>query len=121
MKKIVLMTALVALVSCSSLTQGTNQKVAVITDPEGATCRAFQNDKQVSYLNSTPHFFVVDRLKYDLVIVCSKDGYKDARVVNKSGYSSMSYAGGLLGAAVDSATGADNSYDKMSFLKLEPQ
>ena len=113
--------ALIPLCACATILDGTTQKVSVNTIPPAASCEFFKNDQKVASLGSTPGFVTVDKTKDDLTIKCFKQGFREIDYINHSGMAPAGAGniilGGVIGAGVDSATGADNHYT--SVINLE--
>lgn len=114
-----------ALGGCASIVEGTSQEIAVNTDPTGAKCLLERQGITIAQVNSTPGSVRIDKTKHDITVICSKDGYEDARYHNKSDVAAMTAGniilGGGVGWIIDSASGADNKYDASVFLTLAPQ
>src|SRR5512138_504803 len=105
---------------CSSIVQGTDQEIAVNTNPPGASCRLEREGAKIAELAATPGSVTVSKTKHNITIVCDKDGYQTATYINDSGWESGSGAAGIaldviltlgISSAIDSATGADNKYE----------
>lgn len=108
-----------SLYSCSSITSGSTQDIAINTYPTGATCTLQREGIDIGKVDKTPASINVDRTKHDITIICSKDGYHTATFLNESGWQSDSGGAGIaldvlltfgMSSAIDSATGADNEY-----------
>lgn len=102
------------LVGCSSIIEGTSQEIAVNTTPAGADCALQREGMTIARVNPTPGAATIRKDKHDITIVCSKKGYEQSTYINKSDVAGATVgnvlAGGLIGWAVDSASGADNKY-----------
>jgi hypothetical protein len=125
MKPSVVLAALaVLLAGCSSVVEGTHQEIAVSTDPPGANCALMRQGFEIGRVNPTPGTVKIDKTKYDMTVVCDKDGYQQGTVLNKSGAAAATFGniilGGGIGWAIDSASGADNKYDSPVTVKLVP-
>jgi len=127
MKPLVLLSVLstaVLLSACSSITEGTSQSIAISTDPSGANCALVRQGLVIGRVNPTPGAVTVDKTKHDITIECSKAGFQTAQYHNKSDVAGMTagniIAGGVVGWAIDSATGADNKYTGSVHLQLVP-
>ena len=117
----------VCLSGCASILSGTSQQVMVNTNPGGARCGIYKEGERVATIDSTPGSATVQRTKHDIWLACVKPGYQAATYRNHSGIANASFgnliAGGLIGVAVDSATGADNRYEtpvNVSMVPLQP-
>lgn len=113
MRKLLLVCA-VALTGCSSIIDGTSQEIVINTNPEGADCALIREGKTIGRVNPTPGGVTIKKTKYDMDIVCNKEGYQEATYFNKSDVAGATFGnivlGGGIGWAIDSASGADNKY-----------
>lgn len=111
--------------ACSTVVEGTTQKVTVSSTPQGAQCLIKQADDVVGRI-TTPGTAEVPKNKNDLVILCSKEGYESVSVKNRSEMALTSlgnlafYELSFVGDAVDSMSGASNKYDSKVFVRLTP-
>ncbi len=105
----------VALSACSSIVEGTSQQITVVTNPPGAACKFLRNAEILGAVNPTLGGLLVKKTKHHIEVVCEKDGYDEARYLNKSGIQEATFGnlilGGGIGWAIDSASGADNKYE----------
>jgi hypothetical protein len=112
-----LLASAASLAACSTIIDGTTQKVTINTNPAGASCTVTREGTKIAVVNLTPSTITVDKDKHDITIVCDKAGYLQTSYLNHSGIAAATVgnaiAGGLVGWAVDSATGADNKYDSV--------
>ena len=116
---IALFSMLVLSTGCSTLTgDGTSQNLSVMTytpdnkDLDGAKCE-LKNDEG-SWTGVTPTSVMVHRSNKDLMVNCSKEGYKDARanVVSKTKsnmWGNLIFGGGV-GAIIDHHNGSAYQY-----------
>ena len=115
---------LLLLGACSSIIEGTSQEIMVNTNPAGANCSLNRQGLSIARINPTPGAATIKKLKYDITIVCDKDGYQEATYLNHSGVAGATFGnivlGGGIGWAVDSAAGADNKYDSPVNITLVP-
>lgn len=106
---------LFVLPACSSIVEGRSQQITVNTSPSGANCTLKRQDQVIGSIPSTPGTATIEKTKDDLTIACGKPGYETTTYLNHSGAAGATWgnivAGGGIGWAVDSATGADNKYD----------
>ena len=113
---------------CASVTGGTSQTIYVNTTPADASCDFLREGQTIGSIPSTPGQVVVRRLKLDITINCSKEGYQDASFYNNSGLSSAVGANiavdvlltAGLSSIIDSANGADNEYQDTVNITLTP-
>jgi hypothetical protein len=110
--------------ACSSVIEGTSQEIAINTNPSGADCALKRQDLVIARVNPTPGAATIKKTKYDITIVCNKEGYQEGTYLNHSGAAGATFGniilGGGIGWAVDSASGADNKYDSPVNLTLVP-
>lgn len=110
--------------ACSSIVDGTTQKITVNTNPPGADCGLKRQDSVFVHVNPTPGTVTVDKTKYDITIICNKEGYQETTFLNHSGVAGATLGnivlGGGIGWAIDSADGADNKYESPVNMTLNP-
>lgn len=117
--------ALSLLVSgCASIVTGHNQSLSVETRHKGqqvvgASCK-LNNDKGIWFV-TTPGSVVVRRSYDDLHVRCEKEPHEPGLATVKSYTKSMAFGnilfGGIVGGAVDVASGA--AYDYPSLITVE--
>src|SRR5205823_4893037 len=109
---------------CSSLIEGTTRQITINTNPPAADCTLKRQEEIIGRVDPTSGSVVVKKTKRDIVITCNKPGYQEATYLNHSGAAGASFgnivAGGGLGWAIDSASGADNKYDSPVNMTLVP-
>ena len=108
---------------CASVTTGTSQTLTIDTIPSGADCTLTREGLVIGRVNPTPVSIAVQRTRNNISVTCTKSGYQEATYLNKSGLEGATFGnvilGGLVGVAVDAASGANNKYDpKMSITLL---
>ncbi len=112
------------LTGCSSIIEGTSQQITVNTNPPGAECSLERQGTSIGRINPTPGAITIKKTKYDITVICNKPGYQTASYFNKSGAAGATFgnivAGGGIGWAIDSASGADNKYDSPVNVTLVP-
>lgn len=106
--------SLCGLTGCASIATGNEQPVAVSTDPvKGAIC-TLENNKGSWDISSTPGVVTIKRSYENLNIDCRKKGYARAHKSVSSATKPIVFGnvlfGGILGGAVDVATGAAYDY-----------
>jgi hypothetical protein len=110
--------------ACSSIVSGTTQEIAINTNPPGADCTLEREGQIIGKVDDTPGGTLVQKTKHDITITCTKDGYQETTYINNSGLDTAilgnAILGGVIGAAVDSATGADNKYESPVNITLLP-
>jgi hypothetical protein len=102
-------------VGCSTIIEGTSQEIYVNTNPAGASCKLMREGRQIATITPTPGAAFVQKTKYDIMVVCDREGFEQATYLNHSGAAGATFGniilGGGIGWAVDSASGSDNKYD----------
>ena len=116
---------LLALGACATIVEGGDQTVTVVTDPAGATCTLTREGAAVGAVNPTPGSVVVKKSKEDVSIVCEKEGHLDSTAKLTSDFQTMTLGnvliGGVIGVAVDSASGAMHEYPDSITVVLTPE
>jgi hypothetical protein len=109
---------------CASVISGTSQTLTLDTVPSGADCSLSRKGLVIGRVNPTPGAVYVQRTHDDITVTCTKDGYKTGSFLNKSGLEAATLGniilGGLIGVAVDAASGANNKYDEKVRIVLAP-
>ncbi len=108
---------------CASILSGTTETISFDSNPQGATCQLVRQGTVVASV-VTPGSLQLDRSKYNVDVTCRKDGYQDATGQLESGTEGNVVGnillGGVVGWAVDSASGADNKYPTQLTVTLNP-
>jgi hypothetical protein len=104
----------VAVSGCATIVDGTHQSVSLNSTPEqGAQCTL--TNSQGTWYITTPGSTEVHKTKTDLTIDCTKPGYQPGHMVATSHFGGATFgnilAGGVIGAGVDAASGANYYYD----------
>jgi uncharacterized protein YceK len=104
----------IALSGCATIIDGSHQSVSVSTTPaQGAAC-TLKNSEGTWFLTS-PGSVDVHKTKNDLTVTCTKDGFQPGSQVAVSKFGGATFgnilAGGIIGAGVDAASGANYYYD----------
>jgi hypothetical protein len=124
MRHFALMSLILGLAGCSSIIEGTSQEILVNTNPAPATCGLYRQGIKIGEIVSTPGSVLIKKTKYDITVLCVKDGYEQATYLNHSGAAGATFGniilGGGIGWAIDSASGADNKYDTPVNMTLVP-
>jgi hypothetical protein len=125
MKAITNVALLLSLSACSSIIEGTSQELMINTNPAGADCALMRQGNSIARVDPTPGAATIKKTKYDITIVCNKDGYQEATFLNHSGAAGATVGnivlGGGIGWAIDSASGADNKYDSPVNITMVPE
>ena len=108
---------------CATIVNGTTQSVSVTTVP-GAGARCELTNSEGKWFVTTPGSVVVHKTKTDLRISCTLDGYQTADVVVPARFKATTagniIAGGLIGIAVDAASGANYEYPASTTVTMTP-
>lgn len=133
-KTLAALSAATMLSACASILSGTEQKLTVHSNPEGANCalaRPVENDGaaiQFARVNPAPDDVTITKTKHDITVSCSKPGYVDGVALVESDTDATVFGnlilGGLVGWGIDSARGADNKYNSdvhVSLISKNPQ
>lgn len=118
--------AIVALGSgCATITKGTTQTVTVSTDPTGAVCTLTRDSKPLAIINPTPGSMPIEKGMGAIAIICKRQGYQDSAGTMTSEFQAMTFGnilfGGLIGVAVDAASGAMHEYPAMVTITMIPE
>jgi hypothetical protein len=121
----VLALAAMVLPGCATITKGSSQSVTVNTDPTGATCMLSRDGQQIAAVNPTPGTVMVGKASGAIAVACKKSGFQDAAGVLASTFQAMTFGniifGGIIGVAVDAASGAMNEYPPMVTISMVPE
>lgn len=108
---------------CATIVRGTDQSLTLITDPTGAQCTLRRRGEIVGIINPTPGSAQVEKSKHDIHYLCEKPGYESTAGVITSEFQGWTVGnvllGGIIGAGVDSASGAMNDYDPSATIVLK--
>jgi len=124
-KKTILLAPVLALLAsgCASVMSGTEQDIAVHTNPEGAECILTREDQELAKI-VTPDTVKVSKLKHDIYVNCLMDGFHESKAHINSGTQGSVFGnmilGGGIGWAIDSARGADNKYADVVIVTMVP-
>lgn len=127
MKSLILWACIVGLAmtagGCASIVKGTTQEISVNSDPDGADCVLTREGQPLGTVK-TPGQVKVSRDSRLIHVDCAKEGYANNREYMNARYETMSAGniilGGIVGVAIDQATGASNRYDTYVLVRLEP-
>jgi hypothetical protein len=111
------------LAACATVIKGTTQSVSVNTPPtQGATC-TLTSSEGTWYITS-PGSVEVGKTKNNLDINCTKDGFHNATASIEPQFQAATFgnvlAGGLVGVAVDAASGANYEYPSPIDVQMTP-
>ena len=110
---------------CSTIVEGTDQTVSVLTDPSEASCELTRDGQTVGHVNPTPGSVRLEKSGTDVIVYCKKDGHFDGTETLSSSVAGMTFGnirfGGVIGFAVDGVSGAMNKYDTSVKVILPPK
>jgi hypothetical protein len=122
MKRVAVLVFAAVLPACATVVEGTSDTVTVSTTPAGATCTIDRNGERVGAVPITPGSVRIDKSRHDLTVTCTKEGYQTASVTTSPTFTGTTFGnilvGGLVGVAVDIASGANNRYPSEVRLEL---
>ncbi|OAN50146.1 hypothetical protein A6A04_01680 [Paramagnetospirillum marisnigri] len=123
MRSLQLIIASIMLVGCSTLTQGTDQLITVMTPGVDAARCSLTSTSGKTWFVVAPGSVSVEKSKDDISIVCKKEGYRDGAAVATSNLEGMTWGnivfGGVIGVGVDAASGAMNKYPPTINIQME--
>ncbi|MBX2856333.1 MAG: hypothetical protein KTR21_15180 [Rhodobacteraceae bacterium] len=110
---------------CSTLVTGTSQKVNFVTEPAGGACEIYHNGVLLTRIDETPGHVRIPRSKYGPTVRCSQAGYEDKEFILPANFAAMTLGnaviGGVVGVAIDSASGATHNYPTQVTVKMQRQ
>jgi len=96
----------------------------VESEPAGATCRLERGGAALATINPTPGTAVVPRAADPIQMICSLAQHEETREIVTSSFSGATLGnillGGIVGLAVDAASGANNRYPDKVIVVLTP-
>ena len=108
---------------CASITTGTTQSINVASSPDEADCTLFREGRQLAVVR-TPAPVVVSRSARPIRIVCNKPGYNAGESALDAEMDDATMGnhilGGVIGLAVDHASGAAQRYPGAVMVGLTP-
>lgn len=121
---LILFALILVTAGCSSVTKGSNQEIFVETqDVDDANC-TLANDKGTWIVENTPGYATIARGGGGLKVECSKPNYHKAETLVSESVEEMTFGnilvGGLIGLAVDAASGAAYKYPATVSLVMRP-
>ena len=100
--------------ACATIVNGGSQTVTLSTTPPGAACTVDRMGARVGAVAQTPGSLRVEKSKNNLMVTCSKPGFQTATVTKPPSFGRETFgnivAGGVIGAVVDAASGANYRY-----------
>jgi hypothetical protein len=114
----------VLLPGCATITSGTTHTIAVLSEPPGAACQIRRNGELIAVVNPTPGTVSISKSTRDLAVDCTRSGNQPGVAVVKPEFQAMTLGnvlvGGLIGLAVDAASGAMGTYPANVTVVLAP-
>lgn len=111
--------------ACATVTTGSSQTVSVITEPPGASCTLQRDGATVAVVNPTPGTVQVSKSVRDVSIRCTRPGHADGVNAMPAQFQAMTAGnillGGLIGIAIDAASGAMGRYPETVTVSLPPE
>jgi hypothetical protein len=124
MRRLIALASLVLVPGCATIIEGGAQSVSISTTPAGAICNVDRAGTHLGTVATTPGSLRFDKSKNDITVSCAKEGYQTASVTESPKFVGTTFgnivAGGLIGVAVDAATGANYTYPGEVRLDLAP-
>jgi hypothetical protein len=109
---------------CATVLAGTTQDVYIQSEPPGADCRLDRNGSNVGLVSPTPGKVNLSRSKADVIVSCTRDGYERSDELLASSFNGATVGnillGGLVGVAVDAASGANSYYPERVTIVMLP-
>ena len=109
---------------CATITTGTTQSIAINTEPQGADCSFTRENVLVARINPTPGAASVSKSKGAIGVLCKRAEYQDVAGTIESKFQDATAGnillGGLIGVAIDSASGAMNKYPESVTFTMIP-
>lgn len=111
--------------ACATITSGTSSSIAVMTDPPGATCQLRRDGQVIAVVNPTPGTATVSKSVRPLAVDCTHPRGQPGASVVQPEFQAMTLGnvliGGLVGLAVDAASGAMGTYPSNVTVFLAPE
>jgi hypothetical protein len=108
---------------CASIASGTSQSINVNSEPGEADCTLTRGGRELGTVK-TPGPVKVKRESKTIQVVCKKEGYKDGETSMDARFETATLGnliiGGVVGLAVDAASGAYQRYDGFVMVHLTP-
>ena len=109
---------------CATITTNSRQSLTVTTEPPGAVCKVTRGAATLGVLNLTPGTLNIEKGSGAITIACGKEGYLPASAEAAAQFQGMTFGnillGGLVGVAVDAASGAMYFYSESVRVVLVP-
>lgn len=122
-----LITVASILAGCATIMSGTDQSVMVRTEKSvyGASCELTDSKGRKWYVPETPGTVTILKGDAPLSVVCRKEGYRAATLQIDETVAGATFGnillGGLIGVAVDAASGAAQKYPGEIVVWMQPE
>ena len=113
---------ILSIAGCATITQGTDQTLAVNSQPPGAACTLTREGAVIAEVANTPGSVSVSKSTHGIVVDCDKPGYFGSTVLKSELNAATAgnvVIGGLIGIAVDAASGAMHKYPQSVLVPLQ--
>lgn len=111
--------------ACATITTGTSQSIAVMTEPPGASCTLSRDGSVIAVVNPTPGTVTVSKSTRDIAVNCTRPGHLPGVASHTAQFQGMTVGnvllGGLIGFGIDAASGALSYYPSSLTLSLPPE
>lgn len=119
-----LLGAVALLNSCATAMSGTTQTISIASDPPGAACEVRSKGALLVSVPRTPQAVIVPRSKDTIQLTCTRADHEATTELLESKFSGATIgnflAGGLIGVAIDAASGANNFYPAEVTVLMQP-
>lgn len=109
---------------CATITSGTSHTLAVMSEPPGAVCQIQRSGEVIAVVNPTPGTARISKSTRDLDVNCTRSGSSPGSAVVNATFQPVTFGnillGGLVGVAVDAASGAMGVYPANVTVVLAP-
>ncbi len=111
--------------ACGTITSGTSQSLSVLTEPAGASCTLTREGAVVGVVNPSPGTVTVSKSSRDIAVRCTRAGHSPGVNVVPAQFQAMAAGnilmGGIIGLAVDAASGSMSRYPESTIVVLAPE
>lgn len=111
--------------ACATVTSGTSQSLSIITEPPGASCTLTREGAVIGVVNPSPGTIQVSKSSREIAVRCTRQGHFAGFNSVPAQFQGMTAGniliGGLIGLAVDAASGAISRYPESAIVVLPPE
>jgi len=111
--------------ACSTIVEGTDQPVTIITQPAGAVCELERGGVSIAVVDPTPGTVQIDKSQDNIAILCTREEHQDSHAALSSTFQSTTFGnillGGFIGVAIDASSGAMNKYPDSITIVMVPE